>query len=1057
MSKKTLFSIVTTAFVLMGAFIAFSIHPMCGEGYDPLRQITHQIARPDIYIVLDVSGSMAWDVNGHSVGVDSTGTVPTGRWSHRSRYCRYGKCKYWYYKLTVSQTYPSRMATVKNALGNSVSIRTPWEAPAEWSASGYPYITNTNWNGGTITGPTVSNSSSSHSYTWKIKYHSKKSNPGIPFTAYDGSGHMTVGSGGVSQGPVDLIGTTSDEVNWGLIVYSTSYGGCTSQTLRVAVDSNDTGDVSAVESWLRLYRDGGQRATGGTPTRGGLTEGKNRLETAFTNDPKRGCGRTFGVILVTDGESNSCNDPYGSWSSCPSSYTNYPAGISEDIWNLKVGSDNVYGRTWVIGVSNAVGRCELNFTAYMGRTDANSPNGDAGFDTANDPYLPASTGDTSNYDTTHGDYAYFATSSIALHDAFASIVASVGAGDYTTSAPTASSSTSTGTISLLATAEYPSWKGHLYAYDITQDPAPLLWDAGEVLSTPSAPGYVAPAARKIYTWDASNNLVEVTASKLSALKAAATAYTPSFDSSKLTTSVIDFIRGNDGSGTGRSWRLGSMINTSPAIIRGPQEFTQGNLPSHADFESTYADRTPVCWVGSDDGMFHAFRLDNGSEVMAILPPNMLAKEVDLYNNYVADPTKNPVGEPQFTADHIYGTASSPRYLDMYFGSPKKYHTVMILTEGPGGTLMAGLDVTSIVPGDTNYALPEVLWTKTHNSLSDLYDTWSVPAVGCTAASGGSSATFGAVAGSGFNENSTSTSQVVPHAFTFDPTNGSSTDTLSLGSDTSQSYVGNQAFAHSVYLRKEAKAYYPDSIVNLGVQADLKGIIWFLSSPSATPTVGIDATTFANKQVQPVYYPPAVGGYYVGTTGYDLFAFGSGTFYEQSTNITGPNVGTSGHFIPSLYLVAKGQDYNEATTSQITRIKIKDLYVPDSKGNPTTTHLGSRSQLTAPPALFIPISSSSANPVALFLIYDPDSELCGGTSYVLKLTFDIQGGKPHVKSTNMYSAGEGAASGFAVVAGKVVVAKSSIGSGGRATVKPVKGVNPTEGMSSIAPLWYRQVE
>jgi hypothetical protein len=65
------------ALALLGAsFPAASV-----EGYDPLRIISAQIARPSIYIVMDVSGSMAWDINGASVGVDSVGNYPTAAWS----------------------------------------------------------------------------------------------------------------------------------------------------------------------------------------------------------------------------------------------------------------------------------------------------------------------------------------------------------------------------------------------------------------------------------------------------------------------------------------------------------------------------------------------------------------------------------------------------------------------------------------------------------------------------------------------------------------------------------------------------------------------------------------------------------------------------------------------------------------------------------------------------------------------------------------------------------------------------------------------------------------
>ena len=60
-------------------------------------------------------------------------------------------CLSWTYTLVVDQNYPSRMAVVKNVLGNSVSITTPWVPPLVW-----PAFTNPNWQCGggcTVTGP----------------------------------------------------------------------------------------------------------------------------------------------------------------------------------------------------------------------------------------------------------------------------------------------------------------------------------------------------------------------------------------------------------------------------------------------------------------------------------------------------------------------------------------------------------------------------------------------------------------------------------------------------------------------------------------------------------------------------------------------------------------------------------------------------------------------------------------------------------------------------------------------------------------------------------------
>jgi hypothetical protein len=187
--------------VAIGASSATGVNFVAADNtlgsWDPLKQISQQQVRPNLLIVLDVSGSMAWDINGESVGVDATGTSPTAVWSNGTN-CSYPStpCRTWTYTLTVNQRFPSRLATVKNALGNSVSIITPWVAPDPWSTdTGHSYVTDATWAGGTISGPTVAHGATTHTYAWTVTFSTAQAAPGDPFTAYDASGKLTVGSG----------------------------------------------------------------------------------------------------------------------------------------------------------------------------------------------------------------------------------------------------------------------------------------------------------------------------------------------------------------------------------------------------------------------------------------------------------------------------------------------------------------------------------------------------------------------------------------------------------------------------------------------------------------------------------------------------------------------------------------------------------------------------------------------------------------------------------------------------------------------------------------------
>jgi hypothetical protein len=1201
------------------------------EGYDPMLQISNQFAKPNLLIVLDVTGSMAWvQTSSTSVGIDTFG-LPTFSWtssmsaptwvlksgptrsssrcggtSSNPKYtytCVYTYTATFTYTLRATSRQPSRMDVFKNALGNSVPLYdgSTFTWPDTWPVT-YPnwtYIGNGQWTK-TVTRdcsqtslciypPTPAYSCNGYSGTctpsapgapftagWSIPDYSRS--PAVKALIDDGSNQIDVGIA-PSRLPQDIVGLNKNSVNWGLMTFA---NGTATRLINVIPDDSTTVQ-NTVASDLQAYMKPhaisttlsngtvvyGLGVNGGTNTSYGLNIAKRSLAATYATggpsggkDPKADlCGRIYAAVLVTDGESNTCNPSGAAWS-CGSSYSTwvkYPAGRTSELWREITDSNSdctttdktaIPVRTFVIGVSSDVARCELNLDAFFGRTDASSPNGDAGIKIESDytvvsgvkqyrlpprvptnfktyfmdyrglaslptPLSTTATEGTANYRPVDGstcgttgyppclDYAYFATNATAIYDAFSAILGAVAAGDYTTSAPVATSSVGTGTLAILASTEYPTWKGHLWAFDQTKNDGTagyVKWDAGWNLAhaflpaddtatpwtegTTTNPAYVSPNNRKIYTWNPSTNaLVQVTTANLATLNTACGAC-------GLTTSDVNFMLGYNGSSgtstTVRPWILSSTINSTPAIIQSPEKFQQNNLESHATFETTNKNRTPLVWVGADDGMLHAFQVTDGKEVLALIPPNLLAMQPQLRAHYHV--SKAPTGQPGLPQNHIYGLASSPRYGDAYFSADSSYKTLLLLTEGPGGNLIAGIDATDPVGNLAGSGDPVTIqWTKTGSTWPGLYQTWSTPAAGASAHNSGSTASaWTGLVGSGFNPASTQASPVVPKALMFDATTGtlhSTQPTLSNHGTPPNALLGNQTFADSVIYQMSAPAFYPDNIVDLALQADLNGQIWFMPGPNFTScSVGIDATTKAAQQ-QPIYYPPAVNAYEVGGGSFDLYAFGSGTVYEKATTVTGVNVGTTGNFFPSLYLVVKPQDISPATTDQILRIPIKDLYVPeDLTVSPCddvvnqelvgtyqqrlcrgTTHvlLGRRTQITAPPALFVPIAGVTGDPVAVFLVYDPDQG-CAGEAYIVKLTFSTNGTtgsgvQPRIKETVTYDAGEGAASGFAVAGNSVIIAKSSVGQGSRAGVNKVPGLNPTAGMSNPIPVWWRELK
>ncbi|TVZ38374.1 type IV pilus assembly protein PilY1 [Alteromonadaceae bacterium 2753L.S.0a.02] len=62
--------------------------------------------------------------------------------------------------------------------------------------------------------------------------------------------------------------------------------------------------------------------------------------------------------------------------------------------------------------------------------------------------------------------------------------------------------------------------------------------------------------------------------------------------------------------------LGDIVHSSPVYVAGPSEpypdFIEGSQNSYLEFAAAHQDRTPVIYVGANDGMLHAFQATNGS-------------------------------------------------------------------------------------------------------------------------------------------------------------------------------------------------------------------------------------------------------------------------------------------------------------------------------------------------------------------------------------------------------------------------------------------------------------
>src|SRR5215469_14375796 len=150
--------------------------------------------------------------------------------------------------------------------------------------------------------------------------------------------------------------------------------------------------------------------------------------------------------------------------------------------------------------------------------------------------------------------------------------------------------------------------------------------------------------------------------------------------------VLQFIRGssaqevrNGGKFHNRTHKLGDIVFSAPLYVGAPNGLTQ--TADYFAFATAHANRSPVVYVGANDGMLHAFDAATGTERFAYIPNGV-------FNNLVR------LANPYYNPQHQYFVNGSPRAADVMFASDGSWHTVLAGTEGAGGRSVFALDVSA---------------------------------------------------------------------------------------------------------------------------------------------------------------------------------------------------------------------------------------------------------------------------------------------------------------------------------------------------------------------------
>lgn len=362
-------------------------------------------------------------------------------------------------------------------------------------------------------------------------------------------------------------------------------------------------------------------------------------------------------------------------------------------------------------------------------------------------------------------------------------------------------------------------------------------------------------------------------------------------------------------------KLGDIVNSDPVYV-GTDDYGYGTSPgalpspegsSYTTFRtiSTYTNRTPMLYLGANDGMLHGFDArkntgtvtTGGTEIFAYVP-NALFPELSKLTS--------PTYSHQYFVDGM-STAG-----DVYYNSA--WHTLLAGVTGAGGRAVFALDVTN----PAAFGSASALWEFTSADATygaDLGYTLAQPVIARM-----HDGHWRVIVANGYNSGSGSAV-----LFILDAETGAviqKIDTLTTGGNGLSSPVAADTDG--------------DHIIDAIYAGDLKGNLWKFDVSSATPTswvvansgvplfVACTTTGTACADRQPITGKPSIGK--VGTDQVNgvMVYFGTGKYFEATDNVVGSS--------PQVQTFYGLWDDNTSTNTINDRVKLQEQTI-DFEGTP----------------------------------------------------------------------------------------------------------------------------
>ena len=305
--------------------------------------------------------------------------------------------------------------------------------------------------------------------------------------------------------------------------------------------------------------------------------------------------------------------------------------------------------------------------------------------------------------------------------------------------------------------------------------------------------------------------------------------------------VVDYLRGNaafeqrnGGQFRNRTHKLGDIVASAPLYVGPPNGLAQ--TADYFGFAAANQSRTPVIYVGANDGMLHALNAMTGDEMFAYVPNGVWSNLIKLVN-------------PFYNQAHMFFVNGSPRSADVKFASDGTWHTVLVSTLGAGGNSVFALDVSapdSIVSGGETALAHATLWEFTD---TDMGMSFSEPQIVDT------SAGYMVIVGNGYDSPNQK-----PVLYGIEPQHGTMLAKIDLCAKVAG--VCNAGLANGLSSVAVVNSYGQVSApANTVYAGDLQGNVWRVDITSSNPTNWVVSVIYqardAGGNIQPITTAPAV--------------------------------------------------------------------------------------------------------------------------------------------------------------------------------------------------------